>query len=73
MTQRQRKLLGMFLLVGGIAVYGLVMADLLSRLPRLNIALESILYAAAGIAWIFLARPVLVWMETGSWWVRRDR
>ena len=72
MTQRQRKLMGVFLVVGGLTLYCLIVAGLLSALPRLNIILEVLLYTFFGIAWIFPMRAVLVWMETGSWWVRRD-
>jgi len=72
MTQSKRKLVGVFLVVGGLTLYCLIAAGLLSALPRLNIVLEVILYTFFGIVWIFPMRSVMVWMETGSWWVRRD-
>lgn len=73
MNIRSRKLVGLFLLVGGIAAYCLIVADLLSRIDRLPIALEVLIYVIAGVVWIFPAYSLIRWMETGTWWVRRDR
>lgn len=73
MTIKTRKLAGMLLLVGGLLTYVLVAAGIIGAMQGLPEAARLLLYAVAGIAWIFAARPVLVWMETGKWRVRRER
>lgn len=67
MKESVRKPLGMLLLVIGIAAYCLAAGLLLSMMSRPHIILEVLAYMVAGIAWIWLARPVLVWIQTGHW------
>lgn len=42
----------------------LLLSPLLRQLPFF---VEMLVYAAAGICWIFPVRPMLIWMETGRW------
>ncbi len=61
-----RKAIAIILLVTGLTLYAFLMVYLLSDLS-LNAWLKIPLYAAAGIAWIFPSRNLLMWMETGTW------
>lgn len=67
MKIRTRKLIGMIGLVGGLVVYAIAFTSLLSRMMRPPLVLECILYVIGGIVWIFAARPLLIWIETGAW------
>jgi hypothetical protein len=51
------------LLIAGWSVAVAVLAPWVSQLP---FAVEMLFYAVAGIGWIFPVRPLLTWMETGT-------
>jgi len=62
-----RKPIGVFILIGMIAVLALVVGTLSHWLGLLPMIVQLILYMALGIAWIMPLGPLLRWMETGRW------
>ena len=52
----------LLILVWSIAV--LLLSPLVAQLP---FVLEMLFYVVAGIGWVFPIRPLLTWMETGTW------
>lgn len=65
MSMRWKKLLGVFLLIGLIAIYALiVMRVAVAVLPEAGAILEFVFYAVAGMAWVIPVRYLIVWMNT---------
>ena len=65
MGMRWKKLLGVFLLIGIIAIYALlVMRAAVAVLPDAGPILEFVFYAVAGMAWVIPVRYLVVWMNT---------
>ncbi|NOT42945.1 MAG: DUF2842 domain-containing protein [Alphaproteobacteria bacterium] len=65
MSMRWKKLLGVFLLIGIIAIYALlVMRVAVAVLPEAGGLLEFVFYAVAGLAWVIPVRYLIVWMNT---------
>ena len=67
MDPAKRSVLGMFLLLGMIAVWAVIVASFSSLIGRLPILVQALVYVAAGIAWIFPAKPIMRWIVTGRW------
>jgi hypothetical protein len=72
MTASGRKALGMALLLTGLALYALIAAAILGDAGRLPLLVEVLIYAIAGTAWIFPAKLLFNWMETGRWRLTKD-
>lgn len=65
MSMRWKKLLGVFLLIGIIAIYALiVMRVAVAVLPGAGGIVEFLFYAIAGLAWVVPVRYLIVWMNT---------
>jgi hypothetical protein len=65
MGMRWKKFLGVFLLIGIIAIYALlVMRAAVAILPTAGPILEFFFYAIAGLAWVIPVRYLIVWMNT---------
>lgn len=65
MSMRWKKLLGVFMLIGIIGIYALlVMRAAVSILPEAGPILEFFFYAVAGLAWVIPVRYLIVWMNT---------
>lgn len=62
-----RKPAGMLMMLAVIALWAVLVGSLSARIATLPAVAQMIIYVAAGIAWIFPMRPLLVWMETGRW------
>lgn len=61
-----RKPVGMFMILGLIALLALVVGSLSPWIGQLHILLQTLVYLVAGIAWIAPLKPLLRWMETGE-------
>ena len=59
-----RRVVAMILLL--IALWCVAVASLAPFVSQLPFVVEMLFYAAAGIGWVFPVRPLLIWMETGS-------
>lgn len=71
MRMRIKKFLGVFILIGFIALYCLlVMRVAVDVLPQARGILEFLFYAVAGMAWVVPVRYLILWMNTPG---RKDR
>ena len=60
-----RKPVGIFAILGIIAIWAALVASLAGMVGEWPILLQSLFYLVAGIAWVFPLRPLHRWMETG--------
>ncbi len=61
-----RKPAGMLAILLIILVWSGVIVSASDFIETQNIAIQSIIYLVAGIVWIAPMRPLMIWMETGS-------
>jgi hypothetical protein len=61
-----RKPAGMLAILLIILVWSGIIVSASDFIGTLNIAIQSIIYLVAGIVWIAPMRPLMIWMETGS-------
>ena len=61
-----RKPAGIFAILGLIAVWAFIVASASAWIGKLPIPLQTLIYLIAGIVWILPLRPLMIWMETGS-------
>ena len=63
MTQRNRKLIGVFLILGSIAVWLSVFTSVYLALPQ-NLPIWVLMpyFMVAGMGWVFPAMAVIRWM-----------
>jgi len=62
-----RKPAGVFMIIGLIIIWSVLIGSLSSWIGRLHFAVQAAIYVVAGIVWILPLRPLLIWMETGRW------
>ena len=67
MNPSWRKPVGMFLILGIIAVWAVIVASMSHAIGQLPGWAQLAIYAVAGIVWILPLKPLLAWMETGKW------
>ncbi|MBK5264299.1 MAG: DUF2842 domain-containing protein [Alphaproteobacteria bacterium] len=67
MNPSWRKPVGMFLILGIIAVWAVIVASMVQYITLLPGIVQMVIYAVAGIVWILPLKPLLAWMETGKW------
>lgn len=71
MRMRWKKFWGVFLLIGIIAIYVLlIMKAAVAVLPTAGGILQFLFYAVAGMAWVVPVRYLILWMNTPG---RKDR
>lgn len=71
MGMRWKKLIGVFVLLGIVAIYTLLVMRLaVEILPSANGIVQFLFYAIAGMAWVVPVRYLIVWMNTPG---RTDR
>ena len=59
---------GILMLLGGIAIYGIAVAWLVPPLiGGWNALAQAPVYLALGLLWLLPLRRFLIWMETGRW------
>ncbi len=61
-----RKPAGMLAILLIILVWSGMIVSASDFISTQNIAIQSIIYLIAGIIWIAPMRPLMIWMETGS-------
>ena len=65
MSMRWKKFWGVFLLIGIIGIYSLlVMRVAVAILPAAGGIVQFLFYAVAGMAWVVPVRYLIVWMNT---------
>ena len=67
MDPTKRSIVGMFLVIGLIALWAVIVASFSGAIGRLPILLQLPIYVVAGVAWIFPAMPIMRWITTGLW------
>lgn len=67
MTPSWRKPAGIFLILGIVLVWTIIVASASPFIGQLHWLLQLAVYAVAGIIWILPLKPLLQWMETGKW------
>lgn len=71
MTMRWKKFWGVFLLIGIIGIYSLiVMRVAVAVLPTASGIIAFFFYAVAGMAWVVPVRYLIIWMNSPG---RKDR
>ena len=62
-----RKPAGIFLILLLIAVWGALVATGADWIGGVAWPLQALYFIAAGLVWVLPLKPLLRWMETGSW------
>jgi uncharacterized membrane-anchored protein len=61
-----RKPAGMIAILAIIVLWTFIVVSASAYIGQLHILLQAIIYLIAGVVWIAPLRPLLIWMETGS-------
>ena len=61
-----RKPAGMLAILLIIAVWALLVVGASPFIGELHVLVQAVVYLVAGIIWITPMRPLMIWMETGS-------
>ena len=61
-----RKPAGMLAILLIILIWSVIVVSASEFIGAQHIAVQTIIYLVAGIIWIAPMRPLLIWMETGS-------
>jgi hypothetical protein len=66
-----RKLAGIALIIGVIVVWALFVASLARIVGKWPVLVQAPYYLFMGVAWVIPLKPLLRWIETGSFGQRR--
>lgn len=61
-----RKPAGMVAILAIISIWAIIVVSASVYIGELHVLAQAIVYLIAGIIWIAPLRPLLIWMETGS-------
>ncbi|MFN3619405.1 DUF2842 domain-containing protein [Sphingorhabdus sp.] len=61
-----RKPAGMLAILLIILVWSIIVVSASDFIGAQHIAVQSVIYLVAGVIWIAPMRPLMIWMETGS-------
>jgi hypothetical protein len=61
-----RKPVGMMIILAIIAFCAIIVVGFSDHIARLPVLAQAVVYMIAGVIWIAPLRPLLIWMETGS-------
>jgi hypothetical protein len=61
-----RKPVGILAIMGLILIWVVAIVSLSGYIGQIPILAQAIVYLVAGIVWIAPLRPLMIWMETGS-------
>jgi hypothetical protein len=67
-----RKPAGMFAILLLILVWVVLVASFSGQIGAMPILVQMVIYLVLGIVWIAPLKPLLRWMETGSWRLPRN-
>jgi hypothetical protein len=65
-TPSWRKPVGILAILAIIAIWSFLIASASPYIGQTPILVQGFVYLVAGIVWIAPLRPLLIWMETGS-------
>ncbi|MFM9853226.1 MAG: DUF2842 domain-containing protein [Sphingomonadaceae bacterium] len=60
-----RKPFGILMMLAMIALWVIIVTSFSGLIAQMPGIIQGIIYAIAGIIWIFPLKPLLAWMETG--------
>ena len=66
MNPTLRKPFGVLAIVLGLTLYAVLIASAANLMAALPLLVQASIYLVLGIVWILPLRPLLIWMETGS-------
>ncbi|WP_373475661.1 DUF2842 domain-containing protein [Sphingorhabdus sp.] len=61
-----RKPAGMLTILGIILLWAILIVSASEYIGQMHILAQGVIYLVAGIIWIAPLRPLLIWIETGS-------
>jgi Protein of unknown function (DUF2842) len=61
-----RKPAGMVAILAIISLWAILVVGASPYIDQLHVLAQGVIYLIAGIIWIAPLRPLLIWMETGS-------
>ena len=61
-----RKPAGIVAILAIIAFWAIIVVSASPYIDQLHVLAQGVIYLIAGIIWIVPLRPLLIWMETGS-------
>jgi uncharacterized membrane protein len=61
-----RKPAGMIAILAIIGIWAFLVVSASFYISQTHILVQAVIYLIAGIIWIVPLRPLLIWMETGS-------
>jgi predicted membrane channel-forming protein YqfA (hemolysin III family) len=64
---RSRPTVGIFMIMGVIAIWALLIASLADVVGRWPGLAQLLFYVVAGLIWILPLKPIMRWSETGRW------
>lgn len=67
MDPAKRGVVGMFMVLGLIAVWAVIVASFSGSIGRLPVLAQLPIYIIAGLVWIVPAMPIMRWIVTGRW------
>lgn len=67
MTPSWRKPAGIFVILGLIALWSVLIGSMANILAGWPWPVQLVFYVVTGIVWITPLKPLLLWMETGRW------
>ena len=67
MTPSWRKPVGALGIIAYIIVWVVLIASCSRVIGQWPVLVQALVYVIAGVVWIAPLRPVLQWMETGTW------
>ncbi|MGD9810705.1 MAG: DUF2842 domain-containing protein [Sphingobium sp.] len=62
-----RKPAGIFMILGLILAWAVIITSFSGAIGTLPGLVQLVIYVTSGIIWIMPLKPLLQWMETGSW------
>ncbi len=62
-----RKPIGILLILLIILAWAVTVASAAPWIGRFHTLVQAVIYVVAGVIWILPLKPLLAWMETGSW------
>ena len=65
-TPSWRKPVGMLGILAYVTIWAVAIASLSGVIGEWHILIQTVFYLIAGLIWILPLRPVLKWMETGT-------
>ncbi len=61
-----RKPAGIILILAIIAIWAILVVSASSYIGQTHVLIQAVIYFIAGTIWITPLRPLMIWMETGS-------